>query len=710
MPKTLIIAEKPSVAKDIASALGVPKHGNLYENSELVISNCLGHLVELSVPQANEKGAKLPIIPGQFELRAIASSASQFKIVRSLLQRKDIGCVINACDAGREGESIFRLTYELARANKPMERMWLQTMTKGGILSAYQSRKPGSSYDNLADAARSRGEADWLFGINGSRALKRAVGRVITPTLAMIVDRYQANARFISEEYFELWGTFQLPGGSYSAKWSGGVDGDSQKTPSKEELTQLLSKCKTAPVESAKDAVKPVISYSPPLYDLTMLQREANQKFKFSAKKTLEIAQALYERHKVATYPRTNSNALPEDYVEKCTQVIHIFSKTRTYGAIATQILEGAWVKPVKRIFDNTKISDHFAIIPTGIIPNGLSADEHLIFDLIARRFMAVFYPPAQYEQTVRTTVVAKELFRVSGKVLTEMGWLAVYKDSEKGSTEDDGPENPSLPNLPAGVLPQNSKMELKSCQTKAPPLLTEATLLRAMELAGKFVEDNALASALKECGLGTPATRADTIDKLLKKGKDGASFVVRQKNCLVPTEKGIALITHLKSIYPSLTSPEMTARWEQSLLEMEQGMVSRKAYMHEIARSVTQMVQDILSSPPLPYVVSGATSNIASGQNSKNGNPKRVSTFNCPACMAKDGVTENEKVYRCGCGLTIWKLISGRELKKAEITQLLKNGRTQSLAGFVSKKTGRSFSGSLVLDLQNKNVRFDFN
>jgi len=451
-------------------------------------------------------------------------------------------------------------------------------------------------------------EADWLVGINGSRASRNAVGRVMTPTLSMIVSAYLNHKNFVAQDYWEIYGHFTVAAGTYAAKWvpaQDSVQGQADQTRAEEgarffeekQARALLTKLQHAQPSSIVDDFKIIHAAPPPLFDLTSLQREANRLFKFSAAKTLEIAQALYETHKVCSYPRTDSQALPEDYVAKCAQVVHLLGRANPgYLPFAQAIIQNTWVRPNKKIFDNDKISDHFAIIPTGATSSTLSKDESTIYDLICRRFLAAFHPEAVFNQTTRTTLVAGETFRVVGKVLVQPGWKALYGSEPKRPDEID------LPALTKGETGKVTKYQLRASKTKPPPLHTESSLLRAMETAGKVVADGELAAALKERGIGTPATRAAIIEKLKDtrgfQGRTKEPFIRLDKNFLIPSDKGLALIAYLTRVYPEITSPALTGQWEYQLKQMEQGALARSVFMQDMRQTVHGMVEKILKVP----------------------------------------------------------------------------------------------------------------
>lgn len=712
MGKVLIVAEKPSVAADIAKALGgFSKTGGWSESASAIVTSGIGHLVTIVAPEAAQTGrdlSTLPVIPQKFVLEPIARTKDQFALVKKLMRRDDVTEVINACDAGREGELIFRLIYELAGCRKPMKRMWLQSMTHEAILEAYRNLQSGSKYDALADAAKCRSEADWIVGINGSRgvtALRQrqvgryenmSAGRVQTPTLAILVHRELEIRNFVPRDFWEVHGTFGAQAGKYVGKWfnpsapkgEGEDESAGNRFWDRAQADAIVAKCRGVAPSSVKDSSKTVSNAPPKLFDLTTLQREANKKFRFSAKRTLDIAQALYEKHKVTTYPRTDSSALPEDYVEKARQTLGTFGGT-IYEQHARRVLDNGWVKADKRIFDNSKISDHFAIIPTGIQPRGLSDEESKIFDLVVRRFVAVFHPAAEYNLTTRITTVSGESFRSSGKVLVKQGWLEVYGQQ----AADD--KTPVLCAVTPGEPVRTETIEAKGMQTKAPSRFNEASLLGAMESAGKLVDDDELREAMKERGLGTPATRAGIIETLLNdrdsKGQRKEPYVERKGNDLVPTEKGIGLVTFLEENgVESLTSPKMTGEWEQKLLQMEKGKYRRAEFMNEIA-SMTNQIIDVIRARAGEIKV----------------DPAAKLSGKCPKCGGE--VLASSRTFDCAqaCGFRVWREIAGRALSDSEMESLLESAEIGPLDGFVSKAK-KPFSAKLKLLPEGK-VEFAF-
>src|SRR5947209_9115620 len=520
MSKSLIIAEKPSVASDLARALGVKKEGDHFESDCYVISSALGHLVELALPSELDvkRGkwsfANLPIIPDEFQLRPIEKTKARFNMLKRLMQRDDVDLLINACDAGREGELIFRYLVKLGGVKKPIRRLWLQSMTTESIREAFNHLRSEEEMVPLSKAAVCRSESDWLVGINGTRAMTAfnnrtggfqltPVGRVQTPTLAILAEREDKIHHFKPRNYYEVFGDFEVKAGSYRGRWfredftkDGDEDARAERIWEQSQADAIKDRC-LGKTGVATEERKPTTQAPPLLYDLTSLQREANARG-FSAKRTLQIAQQLYERFKVITYPRTDSRFLPEDYIPTVKAAL-----SKVANQHARTVLDHHWVKPSKRIFNNAKISDHFAIVPTGTVPHGLDEIQQKIYDMIVRRFISVFFPAAQFEVTTRITRVDKDAFKTDGKIIKDPGWLAVY-----GKEAADGQAEEILvaitPDQPAKVL----DFEIVHNETKPPARFSEATLLSAMEGAGKLVEDEELREAMREKGLGTPATR----------------------------------------------------------------------------------------------------------------------------------------------------------------------------------------------------------
>src|ERR1700736_5168318 len=603
MPKSLIIAEKPSVANDLARALGgLHKEGDHFESDKYIISSAIGHLVELALPteldvkRGKWSFANLPIIPEEFHLKPIEKTKARFNMLKKLMKREDVDLLINACDAGREGELIFRYLIKLAGVEKPVRRLWLQSMTAESIRAAFEHLRPNEEMVPLAEAAVCRSESDWLVGINGTRAMTAfnnrtggfqltPVGRVQTPTLAILAEREDKIHVFKSRPFFEVFADFEVQAGNYRGRWfredfakNGDEDARAERIWDQAVADEIKSRC-LGKTGVATEERKPTTQAPPLLYDLTSLQREANARG-FSAKRTLQIAQQLYERFKVITYPRTDSRYLPEDYIP---------TVRATLGKIdnqhARKALGNNWVKPSKRIFNNAKISDHFAIVPSGQTPHGLDDVQRKIYDMIVRRFISVFFPPAQFEVTTRITRIEKDAFKTEGKIITDPGWLAVYGREAAIADDEDGESLVAiLPNESAKVR----DADVTQNETKPPARFNEATLLSAMEGAGKLVEDEELREAMAANGLGTPATRAAIIEGLIYQ-----EYVRRQGRELIATAKGMALITLLKGIgVSSLCSPEMTGEWEHKLKQIQQGEMKRKEFMAQIKDFTREIVE----------------------------------------------------------------------------------------------------------------------
>ncbi len=706
MGKTLIIAEKPSVAADIARVLGgFTKHTDYFENDQYVLSSAIGHLLELAVPEQYEvkRGkwsfANLPVIPPHFDLHPIEKTAPRLKLLTKLIKRKDVGALINACDAGREGELIFHYIARHVATKKPVKRLWLQSMTPASIREGFAKLLDDTAVQPLAEAAVSRSEADWLVGINGTRALtafnsqeggfhKTTVGRVQTPTLAILVEREETIKKFIPRDYWEIHGTFAAKAGSYNGRWFD--EKFSKEKKDSEQKAERLWEQKKAEIIRAKcqdkpgivsEESKPTTEICPLLYDLTSLQRDANGRFGFSAKTTLGLAQALYEKHKALTYPRTDARALPEDYIATVEDALSSLESTR-YGVFAKQILKAGWVKPNKRIFNNAKISDHFAIIPTSLEPKNLSDAETKLYDLVTKRFLAVFYPPAEFLVTTRITRVENEPFKTEGKVMVNPGWQAVYgKEAQAEGTDD----NSTLVAVEPGEPVLAQEVKVIANQTRPPARFNEATLLSAMENAGKLVEDGELREAMSAKGLGTPATRASIIEGLVYE-----NYLQRVGRELHPTAKAFSLITLLRGLkVPELTSPELTGDWEFKLRQIEQGKLKRNSFMEEIAAMTRHMVEQAKSHRG--ETISGDFSTLKSP---------------CPKCGGV--VHETYKKFQCHkCDFALWKILAGRQFEIAEMEALITKREIGPLQGFRSKM-GRLFDANIKLT-DELEMKFDF-
>jgi DNA topoisomerase-3 len=715
MTKTLIIAEKPSVANDIAKSLGgFTKHDEYFESDNYVLSSAVGHLVEIAAPEEYDvkRGkwsfANLPMIPPHFALNPIQKTESRLKLLNKLLKRKDVGSIINACDAGREGELIFRLIVQYAKAKQPVQRLWLQSMTPGAIREAFTHLRDDEEMLPLADAARCRSEADWLIGINGTRAMTAfnskeggfyltTVGRVQTPTLSIVVEREEKIKQFQPRDYWEVKAEFVCAAGIYEGRWLDTKFKKDETDPeqraerlwSKAAADSIVAACRGKPGNVSEES-KPSTSMAPALFDLTSLQREANARFGFSAKNTLGLAQALYERHKVLTYPRTDSKHLPEDYLGTVKQTLESLGEINNYYPFSAQILNKNWVKPNKRIFDNTKISDHFAIIPTGQLPKSLSEPEQKLYDLVVRRFMAIFFPAAEYLVTTRFTEVSGHQFKTEGKILTTPGWLSVYGKEAVDPNAKEGETSGTLVAVAAGEKVKTDKIEPHALVTKPPARYSEATLLSAMEGAGKFVDDEELRDAMAGKGLGTPATRAAIIEGLLNE-----KYLIREGRELIPTAKAFQLMTLLRGLgVAELTAPELTGEWESKLARMERGEISREAFMREIA----QMTQTIVK---------------RAKEYDNDTIPGDYATLATPCPNCGGVVKENYRRFACTkCEFSISKVPGGRQFEVPEVEELLAQRTIGPLQGFRSKM-GRPFAAILKIshdaDASNYKLEFDF-
>lgn len=732
MTKTLVIAEKPSVAQDIVRALTpvygkFDKHEDHFENAQFVVTSAVGHLVEIQAPEEFDvkRGkwsfANLPVIPPRFDLKPVDKTKSRLNAVVKQAKRKDVTQLINACDAGREGELIFRLIEQYAGGakgtlGKPIARLWLQSMTPQAIREGFEKLRSEQQMQGLADAARSRSEADWLVGINGTRAMTAfnsrdggffltTVGRVQTPTLSLVVDREEKIRKFVSRDYWEVHGTFDAQAGQYLGKWfnpqwkkSEDAEAKADRVWSKQEAEAIAAAVKGKPATVTEES-KPTTQASPLLFDLTSLQREANGKFGFSAKTTLALAQSLYERHKALTYPRTDSRALPEDYLPVARQTFEMLagSGMRHLAPYAQQAVEAGYVRPTKRVFDNSKVSDHFAIIPTTQAPSGLSEAEQKLYDLVVRRFMAVFFPSAEYQVTTRISQVEQHHFKTEGKVLVKPGWLAIYGKEAANEVEDakEGDKGQPLVAVQPGEKPQTSDAQPKGLKTKPPARYSEATLLGAMESAGKQVEDDELREAMQEKGLGTPATRAAIIEGLLTE-----KYMLREGRELIPTAKAFQLMTLLRGLQvDELCRADLTGEWEYKLAQMEKGALSRAAFMQEIAAMTEKIVRK-------------------AKEYDRDTIPGDYATLATPCPNCGGVVKENYRRYGCtgadghsdGCGFSFTKSPAGRTFETHEAEQLLRDRRLGPLEGFRSK-AGWPFVAevTIVRDEEHSNFKLEF-
>ncbi len=704
------------------------KHDEYFEADDWVVTSAVGHLVEIQAPEEFDvkRGkwsfANLPVVPPHFDVAPIDKAKTRLNAVVKLVKRKDVSAIVNACDAGREGELIFRLIVQYAFGDKahgkPITRLWLQSMTPQAIRDGFDHLRSDKQMLGLADAARSRSEADWLVGINGTRAMTAfnsrdggffltTVGRVQTPTLSIVVEREEKIRKHVSRPYWEVVATFDAAAGTYDGKW---LNAAWKRNPDDAEARadRLWDEASARAIAAAVhglpatvvDEAKPSTQSSPLLYDLTTLQREANGRFGYSAKTTLSIAQSLYEKHKVLTYPRTDSRNLPEDYLATVKETATMLATEdlpgplRELNAHARKALKEGYIKPMKRVFDNTKVSDHFAIIPTLQAPRSLSETELKIYDLVVKRFLAVFYPAAEFMVTTRTSTVKHAgvdyPFQTNGKVLVNAGWLAVYG---KEAQDDDA----NLVAVAPGEQVRTESVDVKALKTKPPARYTEATLLSAMEGAGKLIEDEELRDAMREKGLGTPATRAQTIEGLIAE-----KYMLRDGRELVPTAKAFQLMTLLRGLaIEDLTRPDLTGNWEYQLSEMEHGRLSRQAFMAEIGKMAERIVKK-------------------AKEYDRDTIPGDYATLATPCPNCGGVVKENYRRFTCtgfagsaeGCGFSMTKIPAGRAFETAEADTFLRDKKIGPLEGFRSK-AGWPFTAELKLvhddEIKNWKLEFDF-
>ncbi len=740
--KTLVIAEKPSVAQDIVRALTpsvgkFEKHDDHFESATHVVTSAVGHLLEIQAPEEFDvkRGkwsfAHLPVIPPHFDLKPMDKTKARLNAIVRLAKRKDIGALVNACDAGREGELIFRLIQQYSKSKHPVQRLWLQSMTPQAIRDGFGALRSDKQMLPLADAARCRSEADWLVGINGTRAMTAfnsrdggffltTVGRVQTPTLSVVVEREEKIRKFVSRNYWEVHATFAAQAGEYAGKWfdptwkksaANQAAGNTEEPDNELRADRVWSMAQAQDIANAvrgkaasvSEESRPITQASPLLFDLTSLQREANGKFGYSAKTTLSIAQSLYERHKALTYPRTDSRALPEDYVPVVRQTFEMLAKStmKHLAPFAATALKGNYIKPSKRIFDNTKVSDHFAIIPTLEPAHGLSEAEQKIYDLVVRRFMAVFFPSAEHQVTTRVSTVAAadgtgHNFKTEGRVLVKPGWLAIYGKEAQDEARDSDEKNPAiLVAVAPGEKVQTQTVDARGLQTRPPARYSEATLLGAMEGAGKTIEDDELRAAMHEKGLGTPATRSSIIEGLINE-----KYMLREGRELIPTAKAFQLMTLLRGLgVEELSRAELTGEWEYKLAQMEHGKLSRASFMAEIAAMTERMVRK-------------------AKEYDRDTIPGDYATLAAPCPNCGGVVKENYRRYACtgksggeeGCGFSFGKTPAGRTFEVAEVEQFLRERKIGPLDGFRSK-AGWPFSAEMVIkfDDESKNFKLEF-
>ena len=710
MGKTLVIAEKPSVGRDVARVLPGPfkKSEGYLEGPEHVLTWAVGHLVQLAEPDEYDdrykkwKMADLPIVPDRFKLVVRDErSKKQMGVVTKQLRRDDVDNVVNACDAGREGELIFAYLYEKAKGDKPVQRLWLSSMTKKAMEDAFSSLRPGSDLAALEAAARSRSEADWIVGMNATRAATIrlrssfdgavSLGRVQTPTLAILARREEEIRAFVPEPYWLVDATFAATGERvYAGRFHAGAQ---PRLKTADEAHAIVDAVRGQGGEITKLDKKRRKERAPLLYDLTSLQRDANTRFGFSARRTLAAAQRCYEEHKVLTYPRTSSRYLSTDMISELKPTAQHVGAHREYAKGAAYVT-GLDVLPLGRVVADEKVTDHHAIIPV----NGpqtidkLSDDDRRIYDLVARRFLAVFHPDAEFENTRIETTVAQHVFRTRGKVLLVPGWRGVYGELTEGERSDDDEDagaDQQLPKLDQGEDVDTREVASQEKETKPPRRYSDASLLGAMETAGKLVDDDELREAMKDSGIGTPATRAAIIERLIAVG-----YVERDGRSLVVTEKGRNVIRLLAE--HALTSPDLTGDWEKRLGEIERGEDSRERFMADIAKFAGATVSELdakLKDVRIP----------------------RANLGPCPVCG--HDIMENRKGYSCwgredpGCGFVIWKSKAGKQLPAAAAKELIRTGRTEKPVTGFKGRSGRSFRARLALQQNEEGkwrVEFD--
>ncbi len=712
MAETLVIAEKPSVARDIARALGSFRRAQGYlESPDTIVTWAVGHLVELAEPEDYDPRYRvwrledLPILPSVFRLRPIARTRAQLEVIRRLLARPDVRVVVNACDAGREGELIFRYLMEAAAPPRPLEvrRLWLSALTEEAIREGFGRLRDGAELDRLAAAARCRSQGDWMVGINATRGMTRragtlvSVGRVQTPTLALLVQREQAIESFVPRAYWVVEANFEPvaePARAYRGRWFDPASGE-DRVWDEAHAAALVGRVRGAAgsverVEQEEGAEPP-----PLLFDLTQLQREMNRRHGFTAQKTLRLAQELYERDKAITYPRTDSRFLPGSLVPVVYRVMRALAEASqpAYREVAGVLLETK-LAFTGRVLNDKKVTDHHAIIPTPRRPPDLTGDKALVYDAIVRRFMAVFLPAARWRKTTVLTRVAGELFRSRGRVLLEHGWLRVEPPApgrgNAGPGEDAEDADTVVPPLEPGEPVTAADAAATRRETRPPPRHTEASLLYLMETAGNLVEDEALRDLMKDHGLGTPATRAAIIERLVEVG-----YVERRGKVLVPTEKGRELIKVLPA--RELVSPELTGRWEKRLRDVERGAEEAERFLGDLRAFAARVVVEIKAMAAESLV-----------------ERMRAPLGACPRC-GRGQVVENRMAYGCDrwkdpidpCGFKIWKVIASRRIDRRTARRLIEGRATGRLGGFRSRN-GKPFAAALRLNDQYE-VEFHF-
>jgi DNA topoisomerase-3 len=708
--KILVIAEKPSVGRDLTRVLTGPfqKQEGYLEGPDHIVTWAVGHLVQLAEPDEYDakykkwRMADLPIVPEKFKLVVRDErSKKQMSVVTKQLKRADVASVVNACDAGREGELIFAYLFEKAGAKKSVQRLWLSSMTKAAMERAFKELRPADEFAQLEAAARSRSESDWIVGMNATRAATIrlrssfdgavSLGRVQTPTLAIITRREEEIRAFVPEPYWLVDATFAAPGERvYEGRYH---DGSKPRIASAEQADAVVAAVRGQTGEITQLERKERKERAPLLYDLTSLQREANSRFGFTARRTLAAAQRCYEEHKVLTYPRTSSRYLTSDMIAELKPIAgHVGAAAREYQAGAAYV-QGLDMLPLARVVADDKVGDHHAIIPTNSAHalDKLSDDDRRVFDMVARRFLAVFHPEAVFENTKVETTVASHVFRTRGKVLLVPGWRGVYGELAESSSasDDDEGRDQQLPKLELAEHVETREVTSAEKETQPPRRYSDASLLGAMETAGKLVDDDEMREAMKESGIGTPATRASIIERLIDVG-----YVERDARALVATEKGLNVI-RLLGDHP-LTSPSMTGDWEQRLGKIERGEEPRKTFMADIAGFAESTVHDL-------------------DEKLKDVRIPRANLGPCPVCG--HDIVENRKGFSCwsredpGCGFVIWKAKAGKTLPLVVARELITTGKTAKPVTGFKGRSGRSFRARLALQQSEEGkwrVEFD--
>lgn len=698
--KTLVIAEKPSMGRTIAAVIE-PRgnnHKTYIEGENYIITWAIGHLVELAQPEKYDPKYKrwnlgdLPIIPQYFKLVPNYKTRDQLKIIAELSKRSKL--LINACDAGREGQLIFYFIQSHLKLKQSVKRLWISDLTPETIRRGFQQLKDEAEYANLTKAARSRSEADWLVGMNGSRAFTSqlkslvSVGRVQTPVLALIYDRQKEIEDFKVTNYYEIEAQFQQVDITYKGKWVG------ERILDRKQAELIAEKVNGKPGQITQYDNKPTKEFPHKLYDLTLLQREANTKYHFSAKKTLDIAQALYEKHKVISYPRTNSNYVNKENIPEMHRTLDSLSGT-DYDALVSGANKSLVHKNNRSVCNPAKVEDHHAILPTHKRAGKLTPDEHKLYDMIVRRFLSQFYPPAEYHVHTVMTQTEGEMFKTQVKQLLSLGWKVVYPETPRSKRKRDNEEEEEIRSA-FSVDPGQGVFcllaECKDKETSPPSLYTEGTLLKAMESAGRRMEDDELREAMKDTGLGTPATRAAVIERLKKVG-----YITMEGKKIGLTPKGRSTIEWIRQIgIELLTSPEMTGQWERRLNQIAKGQASDASFLEQV-KKLAHLIVDKVRDQPLPTSTKESIHRTAASERSPLGG--------CPREGCEGLIVEGRKGYGCthfkqGCSFVVWKNSFGKKLSESMVKTLLAKGKTGKLK--FKSKAGKPYEAMLVLKNRN--------